>query len=75
MSHSEGREAVEVFTSTSDKPYDRHTYRVVFKDGSKLDVETYDQAQQIWFNCQVKPAAIEVLSTPKAKSKASGGFG
>ena len=73
MSHSEGREAVEVFTSTSDKPYDRHSYRVIYANGKAVEVGSYDEAQQLWYGSP-RPKVIEVMSTPKAKSKSTGGF-
>tara|TARA_B100000674_G_scaffold379772_1_gene322431 strand:+ start:551 stop:778 length:228 start_codon:yes stop_codon:yes gene_type:complete len=74
MSHSDGREAVEVFTSTSDKPYDRHSYRVIYGNGKAVEVGSYDEAQNLWYGSTPRPKVIEVVSQPKAKSKSTGGF-
>ena len=74
MSHSDRREAVEVFTATSDKPYDRHSYRVIYANGKAVEVGSYDEAQLLWFS-KPTPKVIEVVSPPKAKGKRStGGF-
>ena len=34
-------------TYTSDLPYDRHRYRMVYKDWS-VNLETYDEVQKLW---------------------------
>ena len=38
------------FTETSSDPYDRHHYRVWLRDGSFIDVESYDEAQRVWLS-------------------------
>lgn len=68
MSHSDRR--VAVFTATSDTPYDRHIYRVIYANGKAVEVATYDDAQMLWYSSP-RPKVIEVVS-PKGKSK---GFG
>ncbi len=52
--------AMEHFTDTSLDPYDRHHYRVWLCDGSYKDVETYDDAQRIWYSSKTRPKTIEV---------------
>ena len=56
------------FTETSTDPYDRHHYRVWFRDGSFKDVESYDEAQRIWYSSQLKPKTIDVTQPRKRKS-------
>ena len=73
MSHSEGRQAVEVFTSTSNEPYDSHSYRVIYATGKAVEVGSYDEAQHLWYGSP-RPKVIEVMSKPKAKSRTTGGF-
>ena len=51
---------MEHFTDTSLDPYDRHHYRVWLCDGSYKDVETYDDAQRIWYSSKTRPKTIEV---------------
>ena len=48
------------FTETSSDPYDRHHYRLWFSDGSFQDVESYDEAQRIWYSSKTRPKTIEV---------------
>ena len=48
------------FTETSSDPYDRHHYRVWLGDGSFQDVESYDDAQRIWYSSTKRPKTIEV---------------
>ena len=59
------------FTETSSDPYDRHHYRVWLCDGSFKDVESYDEAQRIWYSSKTRPKTIEVMQ-PKRGGSAKG---
>ena len=37
------------YTQTSNKPYSRHTYIVVAKDGNEYTFSDYTSAQSFWF--------------------------
>ena len=37
------------FSQTSDKPYDRHHYKIVCQDKSFV-VESWDEVQEYWWN-------------------------
>jgi len=37
------------YTQTSNKPYSRHTYIVVAKDGKEYNFPDYGSAQSFWF--------------------------
>ena len=60
------------FSETSSKPYDRHNYKVVTNTKSFV-VETWDEAQEWWWNnCYsptIKGAVIHTVDKPKKKSK------
>jgi hypothetical protein len=56
----------EYFTQSSHKSYDRHHYKVVSTAGESIAVESYDQAQAIWFQKKVFLSHIEILDKPKA---------
>ena len=58
------------FTHTSDELYDRHHYRVVSKTGKHVDVKSYDEAKEIWWNQKHILSHIEVLDIKKK----GGGF-
>ncbi|AHF63393.1 hypothetical protein Syncc8109_1019 [Synechococcus sp. WH 8109] len=59
------------FTETSSKPYERHHYRVWLCDGSFKDVESYEEAQHVWYFSKTRPKIIEVMQ-PKRRSSAKG---
>ncbi len=58
------------FSQTSDEPYDRHHYKIVYKERS-IVVESWEEVQEHWWNNSHKfePPVIEVLDKPKKKSK------
>ena len=66
----------KTFTQTCDKPYDRHHYRFVYSDGQSKIFESYERAQQEWFNLpKVFKSHIEVLDIKNKKQKnLKGGF-
>ena len=57
------------FAQTSDKPYDRHHYKIVCQNKSFV-VESWDEVQEYWWNKRnaFVPSVIEVIDKPK-KSK------
>ena len=59
------------FTETSSEPYDRHHYRIWLRGGSFKDVESYDEAQRVWYSSRERPMTIEVMQ-PKVKRWAKG---
>jgi len=40
---------LEVFTQTSDEPYVRHDYKLVFEDGKEIVFDNYEDIQVTWF--------------------------
>ena len=42
------------FTQTSDKPYDRHFYRMVLTNGKSIVLEDYEQMRAMWFQYDSK---------------------
>ena len=63
------------FSQTSNEPYDRHHYRIVYKDRSAV-VESWDEVQEYWWNNCRSPffegTVIEVIDKPKQKKKPKG---
>ena len=39
----------QYFEVSSDKPYDRHTYRLYSTDGKYVDFDDYDMLRAAWF--------------------------
>lgn len=55
------------FTETSDKLYDRHTYKIVSKTGETINVDNWLQAREIWWNRKAFLSHVEVLDVKKSK--------
>ena len=61
------KEDPRYFSQTSDKPYDRHHYRIVCQNKSFV-VESWDEVQEYWWNRRgFSPPVIEVIDKPKTK--------
>ena len=61
------------FSQTSNEPYDRHHYRIVYKDRSFV-VESWEEVQEYWWNNsrRFELPVIEVIDKPKTKKKSKG---
>ena len=60
----------EWFAQTSNDPYDRHNYRLHFKNGKSVDFDDYMNVQAAWFQYESKFLShIEILD----KKKTTGG--
>ena len=58
----------EYFKQTSDEPYIRHDYKVVFEDGKEVIFDNYEDVQRTWFqNSGCFLSHIEVLEKKKSK--------
>jgi hypothetical protein len=63
---------LEVFKQTSDEPYLRHDYKVVFANGKSVIFDNYEDVQRTWFQTPNQLLGhVEVLDhkDPKPKSK------
>ena len=49
------------FTSTSEEDYDRHTYKLVLKNGKAIVLEDYESARNLWFQFKSQCDIVEVL--------------
>ena len=61
---------LKTFTQTSDAPYDRHHYKIVFRGGEKvIYCESWEAANQIWFQWAGMRAiqSIEVCDIKRPK--------
>ena len=58
------------FTVTSDEPYDRHTYKVVYHGGKEKVVDSWEEVQSIWWNSVSHFVShVEVMDRKKTKTK------
>ena len=57
------------FSQTSDKPYDRHHYKIVY-DTKEITVKSWEEVREYWWNTRsLNPPVIHVLDKAKKKSK------
>ena len=57
----------QFFEQTSNKPYDRHHYKIVCNTKSFV-VESWQEVQEYWWNnMHIQTPIIEVLDKPKSK--------
>ena len=57
------------FSQTSNKYYDRHHYKIVYKNRS-IVVESWDEVQEWWWNnCRLPTfdAVVHVIDKPRPK--------
>ena len=69
----------QLFTCTSDSPYDRHDYEIVLKNGKTQFFDNWEDVQRYWFQNSEIPNFLDlVIVKDKKKSKEKvkgGGFG
>ena len=62
------------FSQTSNKSYDRHHYKIVYKDRS-IVLESWDEVQEWWWNNCHQPqfdAVVHVIDIPTTNKKSKG---
>lgn len=61
---------METFKQTSDEPYVRHHYKLVYSNGQSVIFEDYSDVQQSWWNTPSEFVShIEVLDIKQKKEK------
>jgi len=50
MGSSYNNQQMKIFQQTSNEPYLRHDYKVVFEDGKTVVFDNYEDAQLLWWN-------------------------
>ena len=50
MGSSHNNQQMTVFEQTSNEPYLRHDYKVVYNDGNYQVFDNYEDAQLLWWN-------------------------
>jgi hypothetical protein len=61
---------METFSQTSDEPYIRHDYKLIYEDGNQVVFDNYEDVQLFWFQRGGHFLShIEVLDKKKTKSK------
>lgn len=50
MGSSHDNQQMKIFQQTSDEPYLRHDYKVVFENGEEVIFDNYEDVQLLWWN-------------------------
>lgn len=53
------------FTTYCDKCYDRHTYRILWKDGSSTDFDSYDLLKYHWYQNKEMAESVKIIDPKK----------
>lgn len=63
----------QLFTCTSDAPYDKHDYEVVLKSKKKVFFDNWEDAQVYWYqNSQIPDFLDVIIIKDKQKVKSKG---
>ena len=61
---------METFSQTSNEPYVRHDYKLIYENGNQVIFDNYEDVQLFWFQRGGNFLShIEVLDKKKTKSK------
>lgn len=64
----------QLFTCTSDAPYDRHDYEVVLKSKKKVFFDNWEDTQVFWFQNSQIPDFLDVIIVKDKQKVKSKGF-
>lgn len=63
----------DIFTCTSNEPYDRHDYEIALKTGKKVFFDNWADAQGYWFvHSQIPDYLDVIIAKDKSKPKIKG---
>jgi hypothetical protein len=64
----------QLFTCTSDSPYDKHDYEVVLKNKRKVFFDNWQDTQVYWYQNSQIPDFLDVIIVKDKKKVKSRGF-
>ncbi len=64
----------QIFTCTSNVPYDKHDYEVVLKTGKNKIFDHWEDAQRYWFENSRIPDFLDIIIVKDKKKVKSKGF-
>ena len=53
----------EYFTHYCEKSYDRHSYKIHFKNGKSVKVEDYETVKSLWWQWKDNVESVEVIDS------------
>jgi len=57
----------EDFTTYCDKPYDKHKYKMVMKDGSYAIIDNYELVRYHWYQHRDKCETVIIIDCTSGK--------
>jgi len=68
MGSSYNNQQMKIFKQTSDEPYLRHDYKLIFENGREVIFDNYEDVQVTWFQRSGHFLShVEVLDKKKSK--------
>lgn len=64
----------QLFTCTSDAPYDRHHYEIVLKSGKKVFFDNWEDTHLYWYQNTQIPDFLDLIIVKDKKKQKSKGF-
>ena len=55
----------EVFKTYCDRPYDKHDYRIIWKDGTTDDFDNYDIMRYVWYQYKDRAERVIIVDPKK----------
>ena len=59
----------EFFKQTCDKPYDRHSYKLVGINGNELIFDSWEEAQLYWFQAPSRFCLLYTSPSPRDRTR------
>ena len=57
----------EIFETYCDKEYNKHLYRLIWKDGSFTDYDNYEVMRYIWYEYRQMAERVHVIDNTSGK--------
>jgi len=71
----EERVLPEWFEQTSNEPYVRHEYKLIYSNGQSVTHDTWEDLRNDWWNTPAQFLShVEVLDRKQTNKKSNGGF-
>jgi len=55
------KQEIKTFTSTCNKDYDRHSYKLILNNGKAVVLQDYEHVRAFWFQNKEHLRCVEVL--------------
>ena len=59
----------QTHTFTSDQPYNRHKYKLVFVDGRSVVIDDYETMKQAWWKYNQVVSHVNVVDKKKSRGR------